>query len=75
MEIQMKIYRKIFFALLIIGIALASLPACSAQQETELHMVPMDQMPPEVQSAPVTVQEAYQFAAANPDVMKNIPCY
>ena len=36
----------------------------------------MDQMPTEVQSAPVTVQEAYQFAAANPDVvMKNIPCY
>jgi hypothetical protein len=75
MEIQMKISRKIFFALLIVGIALAGLPACSAQQETELHMVPMDQMPPEVQSAPVTVQEAYQFAAANPDVMKNIPCY
>ena len=38
-------------------------------------MMPMDQMPAEVQSAPVTVQEAYQFAAANPDVMKNIPCY
>jgi hypothetical protein len=75
MEIQMKISRKIFFALLIVGIALAGLPACSAQPETELHMVPMDQMPPEVQSAPVTVQEAYQFAAANPDVMKNIPCY
>lgn len=35
----------------------------------------MDQMPSEVKSAPVTVQTAYQFAAANPDVMKNIPCY
>jgi len=35
----------------------------------------MDQMPAEVQSAPVTVQTAYQFAAANPDVMQNIPCY
>ena len=71
----MKISRKIFFTLLIIGIALASLPACSTQQETDLHMMSMDQMPAEVQSAPVTVQEAYQFAAANPDVMKNIPCY
>jgi hypothetical protein len=75
MEIQMNISRKIFFTLLIIGLALASLPACSTQQETDLHMMPMDQMPPEVQSAPVTVQEAYQFTAANPDVMKNIPCY
>jgi zinc protease len=29
----------------------------------------MSGMPAEVQSAPVNVQEAYQFAAANPDVM------
>jgi len=38
-------------------------------------MMSMDQMPAEVQSAPVTVQTAYQFNAANPDIMKNIPCY
>jgi hypothetical protein len=57
------------------GIALVSLPACSTQQGTELHMMPPDRMPLEVQSAPVTVQTAYQFAAANPDVMKDIPCY
>jgi hypothetical protein len=38
-------------------------------------MMSMDQMPAEVQSAPVTVQTAYQFAAANPDILKNIPCY
>lgn len=35
----------------------------------------MDQMPMDVQSAPVAVREAYQFNAANPDVMQNIPCY
>ncbi len=71
----MKISRKLLFAVMIIGIALASLPACSTQQTMELHMMPMDQMPAEVQSAPVTVQEAYQFAGANPDIMENIPCY
>ena len=38
-------------------------------------MLTMDQMPSEVKSAPTTVQTAYQFAAANPDIMKNIPCY
>jgi hypothetical protein len=38
-------------------------------------MMSMDEMPAEVQSAPVTVQTAYQFAAANPGIMKNIPCY
>ena len=38
-------------------------------------MLPLDQMPAEVQSASLKVQEAYQFAAANPDIMKEIPCY
>ena len=42
---------------------------------SDLSMAPMDKMPGEVQSAPVTVQQAYQFAVANPDVVKQIPCY
>ena len=70
------ISRKLLFLLLIGIIALASLPACSSKSsDVHLNMTSLDQMPPEVQSAPVTVQQAYQFASANPDVMKNIPCY
>ena len=38
-------------------------------------MMPLHQMPAEVQAAPPVVQASYQFAAANPDVMKGIPCY
>lgn len=38
-------------------------------------MASMEGMPAEVKAAPVTVQQAYQFNAANPDVMKHIPCY
>jgi uncharacterized protein with PCYCGC motif len=75
MEIDMKVSIKFLFGVMMIGIVLASLPACSTQQRSELQMMSMDHMPAEVQSAPVTVQEAYQFAAANPDVMENIPCY
>ena len=72
----MKLSRKLLFGLLIGLIALTSLPACSAQSSgTHLNMASMDQMPSEVQSAPVTVQQAYQFGVANPDVLKNIPCY
>lgn len=71
----MKFFRRILFVLMIGVIALASLFACSTQQTADLNMLSMDQLPAEVQSAPVAVQEAYQFAAANPDVMKNIPCY
>jgi len=38
-------------------------------------MASMDDMPAEVKVAPTTVQQAYQFAFANPDVLKYIPCY
>ncbi len=35
----------------------------------------MDGMPDGVRSAPVTVQQAYQFAVANPGTLQQIPCY
>ncbi len=38
-------------------------------------MASMAGMPAEVRAAPVTVQQAYQFNAANPDIMSHIPCY
>lgn len=68
---------KFTFLLMIIALVSATISACSASSSSEVHlaMAPLDQMPMDVQSAPVTVQEAYQFAAANPDVMKAIPCY
>jgi hypothetical protein len=78
MENPMITPRKIVFLFLISILALVSLPACSSQtsaSDVHLNMTSMDMMPAEVQSAPVTVQQAYQFASANPDVMKNIPCY
>ena len=74
----MNTSRKIFLLLLISVVALGGLSACSTQSESSnahLNMTSMDIMPADVQSAPVTVQEAYQFTSANPDLMKNIPCY
>ena len=74
----MKLCRKLFFILIIGLLALTGLSACSTQSNSEdahLNMASMDLMPLEVKSAPVTVQEAYQFNVANPDVMKDIPCY
>lgn len=40
-----------------------------------MELYPLDKMPTEVQAAPVTVQQAYQFAAANPEALTEIPCY
>ena len=52
------------------------LPACSSTHSTAgLSIMPMEKLPAEVRAAPSVVQAAYQFAAANPDVMKGIPCY
>lgn len=49
-------------------------PASNASTEG-LAMASMSGMPAEVKSAPVTVKQAYQFAVANPEVLKQIPCY
>ena len=64
--------------LLIVALPLATgLAGCSAQGSSTagLKMAPMEQMSMEVKNAPVTVREAYQFAVANPDALKNVPCY
>ena len=67
---------KILFPVMIAILLLAFLPACSGTPEGKaVDMAPMAGMPAEVQNAPVSVQQAYQFAIANPDLMKQIPCY
>ena len=74
----MKISRTLFFSLMIGLVVLTVLPACSTQSSSgdiHLNMASMDLMPGEVHAAPVTVQEAYQFNVANPEIMKEIPCY
>lgn len=41
----------------------------------EVKMADASMLPSQVQSQPVRVREAYQFAVANPDALKNVPCY
>ncbi len=68
--------RKFTLLFLIVIISILVISACSTRDgSSDLHLLPLDKMPAEVQSAPVIVQQAYQFASANPDVMKGIPCY
>ncbi len=70
-------FRWMAFILVIVPL-LSVLAGCSsapAKAAGDLKMAPMSEMPADVQSAPVSVQQAYQFAAANPDALKNVPCY
>ena len=69
---------KVLSVLVLLPIILAALGGCkraSAASMDGLNMASMDGMPEGVKSAPTVVQQAYQFAAANPDVLKHIPCY
>ena len=64
-------------ALLIIS---AGLAGCSSESTAgasthSFAMATLDDMPAEVQQAPVAVQQAYQFAVANPEILEQIPCY
>lgn len=67
--------RKYAFVIVIILLALSGLGACSTDSAAGLELMPLDQMPADVQMSPAVVQRAYQFSAANPHIMQEIPCY
>jgi hypothetical protein len=64
--------------LVVVTLLLLSLIAasCSSQNNEESYsLAPSEVLPEEVLAAPVSVRQAYQFAVANPDILKEIPCY
>ena len=73
--------RRPLYLLLILSVFSVAAAGCGAAPAAGnsaaggLAMADMAQMPAEVQAAPVTVREAYQFAFANPDVLQKLPCY
>jgi hypothetical protein len=68
-------HSKALLLLLILALLSTAVSACSASNKTHYPMMSMDEMSAEVKAASTAVQKAYRFAAANPDVMKTIPCY
>jgi hypothetical protein len=66
----MKILLTVLLALLLSACSSAAQPVPKG-----VKLAPVSQLLPEVQKAPVQVREAYQFASANPELMKKIPCY
>ena len=72
----MSIFRKTTLFTLAALLILTALPACSTRTTgVDLKMASMGDMPEEVKNAPVSVQQAYQFAVANAELMKQMPCY
>lgn len=60
--------RRVAFGVFVIGALSASLGGCAGAP-------PMAGMPEEIAAAPLVVRQAYDFAAAHPEVMQEIPCY
>jgi hypothetical protein len=54
----------------LLGLVLAG---CSASANQP--MAASDDMPENIKTAPAVTRQSYQFAAANPELMKQIPCY
>lgn len=66
------------FSLVLLTALLAPLlltTACAATLSHDFKMTPLNTLPTKMQTAPTRVREAYQFALANPDALKNVPCY
>ena len=67
-----------FFSAVLLLTVLAPLllsAGCAPTPSNGLTMAPMNMLPAKMQSAPTRVREAYQFAAANADALKHVPCY
>jgi len=71
----MKFWMRLTTIALIMGILLTGTTGCSSAGGHNYEMAAMPNMPMTVQQAPVRVQEAYQFAVANPEIAQAIPCY
>ena len=73
--------RRVMLFIFVLSLVSGLLTGCGSTASTantpdhDLKLAPMSMMPDEVKSAPAVTQQAYQFAVANPDVMKHIPCY
>jgi hypothetical protein len=76
--LKMSHFRRIMLAAVLLS-TFPLLAACSAKATSPsadgLSMAPMSDMPAEVQKAPTTVSDSYRFAVANPDALKNVPCF
>lgn len=75
---KLPVQAKVITILIFLSLIFTFLSGCNASStssNTELGMASMDAMPAKVKTAPAVVQQAYQFAVANPELMQHIPCY
>ncbi len=75
--------RREMIRAMLITMAAAPLASCAQAAKSGatdnpfkgMKMAPLSEMPDDVRKASASVQQGYQFAIANPDVVKQVPCY
>lgn len=72
--------RLTLLSLILLILLPAALSGCasdspSSADTTEIKMAALSDMPDKVKESSVSVQDAYRFNVANPEIMKQIPCY
>lgn len=67
--------RLAVIGLLLLTTALATAACASSQPQHPVAMADASSLPDAIAGTPRRVTEAYRFAAANPDVLSQIPCY
>ena len=76
---MVRTVRRLSLLMTIVLVGLSGLlTSCNGESSaggTDMATASFDAMPLEVQNAPVAVQQAYQFNVANPELMKQLPCY
>jgi len=72
--VPVKNLRFLLVLVFLPSLAIAGCSGANASNE-RLELSSLTDLPAEVRSAPVTVQQAYQFAVANPELLAQIPCY
>lgn len=65
----------ILISLLILPAVLLSACGRAGASAGDVALAPLADLPQEMQSAPVNVRQAYQFALANPEILEQVPCY
>jgi hypothetical protein len=69
--------KRLLFLLpaLLVGSFLLAACGTGEQQNGKVKLAPVSSLPKSMQDAPAAVRAAYQFAAANPAALQNVPCY
>ena len=74
--VSTKFPKRIWLYLCLSALFLVAVGCSGATDEThQIKLAPKADMPGYVRDAPKKTQEAYRFAAANPEILAEIPCY